>query len=287
MELLIVSGRSGSGKSIALKALEDLGYNCTDNLPITLLSEYTDIFKNQDLIAVGIDARNLPSKLLKFGDYLNSTKKSGRKVTIIYLDADDSTLLKRFSETRRRHPLTSFNTNLKEAISLETKLLKPIADIADVTIQTSNMTSHQLKSTILERIGQNIKDKLSLQFMSFGFKKGIPTDADYVFDIRCLPNPYWEPDLRDKTGQDKAVINFLNKHHIVKQMYKSIIDFTEVWIPYIQASHRSYLTVAFGCTGGQHRSVFMTEQIANYYKNIYPCIIRHRELNEEKNLYRI
>lgn len=284
MELLIVSGRSGSGKSIALNALEDLGYNCTDNLPISLLEDFTNLFQNEELIAVGIDARNLPSKLLRFNEYLNSASQSGNKITIIYLDADDSTLIKRFSETRRRHPLTNRNTTLQEAIALESKLLKPISDLADITIQTTEMSSHELKSAILDRIGQNKKDRLSLQFMSFGYKKGIPTDADYVFDMRCLPNPYWQHNLREKTGRDQHVIDFLGKHHIVKQMHKSIIEFTEVWIPFIQASHRSYLTIAFGCTGGQHRSVYMAEQIAEFYKDVYPSIVRHRELDEIKNL---
>lgn len=279
MELLIVSGRSGSGKSIALNALEDLGYNCTDNLPISLLEEFINLFKNQELIAVGIDARNLPSKLLAFNEYIIKSKKADNKITIIYLDAADITLIKRFSETRRRHPLTNKNTTLQEAISLETKLLKPIANIADITIQTTEMTSHQLKSTIIDRIGENKNEKLALQFLSFGYKKGIPTDADFVFDIRCLPNPYWDPNLRDYSGKDKVIIDFLNKHNIVQKMFDSIINFTEVWIPYIQSSHRSYLTIAFGCTGGQHRSVFMAEKVFDYYKNVYRSLVRHRELD--------
>lgn len=279
MELLIVSGRSGSGKSIALKALEDLGYNCTDNLPISLLENFINLFQNQELIAVGIDARNLPSKLLAFNEYLVKFKEAGNKITILYLDADDVTLIKRFSETRRRHPLTNKNTTLQEAISLETKLLKPISNLADVTIHTSNMTSHELKSTILERIGENISDKLALQFLSFGYKKGIPTDADFVFDIRCLPNPYWDPKLREYTGKDKIIADFLNKHNIVNKMFESIISFTDLWIPCIQSSHRSYLTIAFGCTGGQHRSVYMAEKIFNYYKNVYRSLVRHRELD--------
>ncbi len=279
MELLIVSGRSGSGKSIALNALEDLGYNCTDNLPISLLEEFINLFKNQERIAVGIDARNLPSKLLTFNEYITKLQSNNNKISIIYLDAADITLIKRFSETRRRHPLTNKNTTLQEAISLENKLLKPISNIADITIQTTEMTAHELKSTIIERIGENKNEKLSLQFLSFGYKKGVPTDADFVFDIRCLPNPYWDPKLRDHNGKDKVIINFLNKHNIVHKMSESIISFTDAWIPYIQSSHRSYLTIAFGCTGGQHRSVFMAEKLFSYYKNVYPSLVRHRELD--------
>jgi UPF0042 nucleotide-binding protein len=278
MELLIVSGRSGSGKSIALRALEDLGYNCTDNLPISLLPEYINIFKNHEQIAIGIDARNMPSKLLKFNDYIIDYKNSGNKITIIYLDADDATLIKRFSETRRRHPLTSQTISLQEAIAIETKLLKPIADLADITVHTSGMSTHQLKSAIIDQVSYSNQDKLSLLILSFGYKKGIPTDADYVFDIRCLPNPYWLPKLRDLTGQDTGVINYLSNKPIVNKMYQSIIDFTEQWIPHIKSSHRSYLTIALGCTGGQHRSVYMAEKVAGYYKDTFTTLIRHREL---------
>lgn len=279
MELLIISGRSGSGKSIVLRALEDLGYNCTDNLPISLLPDYINLFQNQEKIAVGIDARNMPSKLLKFNDYMAKFQNSGNKITIIYLDADDSTLLKRFSETRRRHPLTNQATTLEEAIVIESKLLKPIADLADITIHTNSMSSHELKSNIIEQIESKSKGKLSILIMSFGFKKGIPTDADFVFDIRCLPNPYWIPELRDLTGRDEKVINYLSNKSMVEKMYNSIIQFTDLWLPQIKSNHRSYLTIAIGCTGGQHRSVYMSELIANYYKNNYAPQIRHRELD--------
>jgi UPF0042 nucleotide-binding protein len=280
MELLIISGRSGSGKSIVLRALEDLGYNCTDNLPIILLPEYINLFKNQEQIAIGIDARNMPSNLLKFNDYIIKFREAGNKITIIYLDADDSTLINRFSETRRRHPLTSHTLTLEEAILIEAKLLKPIADFADITIHTSGMSSHQLKSNILAQIESSYNAQLSILILSFGYKNGIPTYADYVFDIRCLPNPYWAPELRDLTGQDEPVINFLNNKVIVKNMYEAIINFTDMWIPHIKANHRSYLTIAVGCTGGQHRSVYMAELIAKYYKNDYHAQVRHRELSK-------
>lgn len=280
MELLIISGRSGSGKSIALRALEDLGYNCTDNLPIKLLPEYIKLFKNQEQIAVGIDARNMPSNLLKFNDYIVKFRETGNKITIIYLDADDATLINRFSETRRRHPLTSHNITLDEAIIIEAKLLKPIADFADITIHTSGMSSHQLKSNIITQIESNKKEQLSLLILSFGYKNGIPTYADYVFDIRCLPNPYWVSELRNLTGQDEKVVNFLNNKTMVKNMYESIIKFTDLWIPHIKSSHRSYLTLAVGCTGGQHRSVYMAELIAKHYKLDYSAQVRHRELGK-------
>lgn len=279
MELLIVSGRSGSGKSVCLKALEDLGYNCTDNLPITLLGDFTKLYINQDQIAVGIDARNLPSKLLKFDEYLNNAKQHGAAVTIIYLDADDASLIKRFSETRRRHPLTTDNITLQEAIGLETNLLTPIANLANITIHTSNMSSHELKKEVLNRIGKTYNNQLAILIQSFGYKNGIPTDADYVFDIRCLPNPYWNIALRDYTGQDKQVIDFLDDKPIVKTMYTSIIHFMDKWIPLIIANQRSYLTLAIGCTGGQHRSVYMADLLAKHYKRSHPTLVRHRELN--------
>lgn len=280
MELLIISGRSGSGKSIALKALEDLGYNCTDNLPISLLPEYTNLYKNQEQIAVGIDARNMPSKLLKFNDYLENLSKDGNTIKIIYLDADNATLLKRYSETRRKHPLTTLNTTLQEAIDLELILLKPIASIADITIHTAEMNAQELKTTVIQQVGLSNTDQLSLLIQSFGFKKGIPGNADYVFDIRCLPNPYWQLELRELTGQDKKVIDFLSNKTIVKNMYESIIQFTEKWIPEMKANQRCYLTIAIGCTGGQHRSVFMANKIAEYYSKIYPTTVKHREMTE-------
>lgn len=284
MELLIISGRSGSGKSIALRALEDLGYNCTDNLPISLLPEYIELHKNQELVAVGIDARNMPSKLLKFNEYLVSSKKSDNKITILYLDASDEALLKRYSETRRKHPLTNNNTSLEEAIKIESALLKPIADLADITLNTTNMSSHELKSNILKKVGLSQNNQLSILIKSFGYKKGIPTDADYVFDIRCLPNPYWSEDLRELTGQDQKVIDFLDSKTIVKNMYESIINYADMWIPEFKANHRTYLTIAIGCTGGQHRSVYMTEKLGKYFKDIYPTQIRHRELETESYL---
>lgn len=282
MNLLIISGRSGSGKSVCLKALEDLGFNCTDNLPISLLSEFTKLYSNQEKIAIGIDARNLPSNLLKFDEYLNNTKLSGANITIIYLDANETTLIKRFSETRRRHPLTTDHISLQEAIALESQLLKPIANVADITINTSDLSSHELTKTVFNHIGIANNHQLSLLIQSFGYKKGVPPDADYVFDVRCLPNPYWEPNLRSLTGRDELVINFLNSKNIVKKMYESIIDFTQNWIPHIKANNRCYLTIAIGCTGGQHRSVYMTERLALFYQNIYPTQVRHREIENNK-----
>ncbi|MBP9721668.1 MAG: RNase adapter RapZ [Gammaproteobacteria bacterium] len=284
MELLIVSGRSGSGKSVCLKALEDLGYNCTDNLPISLLGEFTKLYANRDQIAVGIDARNMPSNLLKFDEYISAAKQFGAVINIIYLDADDLTLIKRFSETRRRHPLTTDNISLQEAIALESSLLKPIANLANITMHTSNMSSHELKKEILNRLGKNYNNQLALLIQSFGYKNGIPTDADYVFDVRCLPNPYWDVNLRDFTGQDQQVIDFLSAEPLVKTMYESIIQFMAKWIPLIKANQRSYLTIALGCTGGQHRSVYLAEALGEYYKNTYPTLIRHREINKNFSL---
>lgn len=279
MQLLIISGRSGSGKSICLKALEDIGYNCTDNLPVSLLKEFTKIYLNHNQIAVAIDARNLPSNLLKFNDYIVGAKQHGANIKIIYLDADDATLIERFSETRRKHPLTNNTTSLAEAIALESELLTPIADNADITIHTSNMHIADLKQSILYHIGIKNNNKLSLLIQSFGFKKGVPTDADFVFDVRCLPNPYWEPELREFSGFDQEIIDYLESKHIVNKMYNSIIDFLETWLVHFTTS-KNYITIAIGCTGGQHRSVYISERIAKYYEKIYPTIIRHRDIKK-------
>ncbi len=278
MELLIISGRSGSGKSVCLKALEDLGYSCTDNLPITLLEDFTKLYINQNQVAIGIDARNLPAGLLQFDEYLNHAKKHGATIKIIYLDADDNTLIKRFSETRRRHPLTTEQITLFEAVRLESFLLTPIANLADISIHTTGMSSHELKTEILNRIGKNNNNQLSLLFQSFGYKNGIPTDADYVFDTRCLPNPYWDIDLRNFCGLDQPIIDYLSSKPLVKTMHSAIIEFMDKWLPLIKESQRSYLTIAIGCTGGQHRSVYLAELLAEYYKKLYPTLVRHREL---------
>ncbi len=275
---LIISGRSGSGKTVCLRSLEDIGFYCIDNLPMTL---FPSLLKKghltQNRIAVSLDARNLPGH-----DELHAILlqiKHGNLFEIIYFDADDNALLKRFSETRRKHPLSNAQTSLQEAIKEERTLLEPIANAATLFIDTSHLSEAQLRHLIRERVAVRSSETLSILFQSFGYKNGIPADADYVFDLRCLPNPYWQDSLRALTGQDQAVIAFLEGSDLVKKMYEEIIHFLDLWIPYYEKDKRSYLTINLGCTGGQHRSVYFAEKLMQYYQKKYPLVqVRHRDL---------
>jgi len=283
MKLVVISGVSGSGKSNALHVMEDLDYYCIDNLPVGLLPAFAEQAQaSQESIthaAIGIDARNLPNELHRFSYILGQLKNKGVVVEIIFLDAEDNILLKRFSETRRKHPLTEDEIPLIEAIQKERELLEPIASRADLYIDTSRTNIYQLRDLIKERITGSTSQNLSLLFESFGFKYGAPTDADFVFDARCLPNPHWEPELRKFTGLDQPVIDYLKQHIIFDEMYEDIKKFILTWMPRFEAENRSYLTVAIGCTGGQHRSVYLAHQLAQAFKQIHPNThIRHRDM---------
>jgi len=280
VKFIIVSGRSGSGKSVTLRVLEDLGFYCVDNIPINLLPSLTHVVMTKyENIAVSIDVRNIPmsaAELSEILDYLPSKMN----VEVIYLDAEDNVLVRRYSETRRLHPLSKQNMSLMEAIKNEKTLLDPIASKADLYIDTTEFNVHQLTELVRERVLGKKSAQLSLVFESFGFKRGIPKDADYVFDVRFLPNPHWEPDLKPLTGQDQAVKDYLNSHPIVAKFTWQINNFLSTWLPHIERNNRSYLTVAIGCTGGQHRSVFVAEALADSYRKLYPNVqVRHRELN--------
>jgi UPF0042 nucleotide-binding protein len=281
IKLLIISGVSGSGKSIALHALEDQGYYCIDNLPIDLLPAFAQKMRwsaNQIHAAIGIDARNLSQELKQFPQILEKIESAGAYCHIIFLDASDATLLKRFSETRRKHPLS--NVPLIEAIHLERELLEAIAEEADLRIDTTCTTVHQLRDLISERVGDGARTGMSLLFQSFGYKHGIPLDADFVFDVRCLPNPHWEPHLRLLSGRDQEVISYLERHETVAQMRQDLIIFLKYWLQQFRNTNRSYLTVAIGCTGGQHRSVYLAEQLTAHFHSIHNQVLcRHRELS--------
>ncbi|PPD51097.1 MAG: RNase adapter RapZ [Methylobacter sp.] len=285
MKLLIVSGLSGSGKSIALDTLEDCGYYCIDNLPVTLLEDFISHVMLVDIktyakTAIGIDARNQSESLAAFSESLLLIRSKGIDCEIIFMQAEEATLLKRYSETRRRHPLTDLNIPLKEALKLEKEMLTPIAKHASVVIDTSRTHYHQLRDLIRDQIGERDITHISLQFQSFGFKHGVPLDADFVFDARSLPNPYWVPDLRGLTGKDQPVVDFLKEQPLVGELLKDVIDFLQRWIPRFEAEGRSYLTVAIGCTGGQHRSVYLVDALARHFKTpSLNVIARHRELN--------
>jgi len=284
MKLVVISGVSGSGKSNALHVMEDLDYYCIDNLPVGLLPAFAEQTQasHSDAIthaAIGIDARNLPDQLHRFPYILEQLKNKGVVVEIIFLDADNNILLKRFSETRRKHPLTENEIPLVEAIKKERELLSPIASRADLYFDTSRTNIYQLRDLIKERMTGSTSQNLSLLFESFGFKHGAPSDADFVFDARCLPNPHWDTTLRNFTGLDKPVIDFLKQHDVVDQMYNDIYKFVATWIPRFEAENRSYLTIAIGCTGGRHRSVFLAHQLAETFKNQRGNVhIRHRDL---------
>lgn len=281
MKLIIISGRSGSGKSISLHCLEDMGYYVVDNLPWILLPELlSNLSKSHTHVAISLDSRNIPGDPEELNKIFEEVLATYKDIEAVYLDADDHTLLKRFSETRRKHPLSSSNVSLQEAIDKERILLEPVANRADLIIDTRDLSSHELACLIRDRVSPREENTLTILFESFGFKKGIPNNADYIFDIRCLPNPYWEPSLRGFNGLDEPVIEFLNQHANVKKMEDSIIHFLEQWIPAFNADRRSYLTIAIGCTGGQHRSVYMAERLGKYFRDKYKTIqVRHREIS--------
>ena len=284
MELIIVSGLSGSGKSIALETLEDCGYYCIDNLPVGLIEAFIRqaVADGQPVFqkaALGIDARNQSSDLEKFPSTVELAKRLGIQYQIIFLQADSDTLLKRFSETRRKHPLTNGTHPLSEAIELERKLLEPVAGRAHLLIDTTYTNVHQLREIIGTRVGAKRDNLMSLYFLSFGYKNGMPMDADFVFDARCLPNPHWVPMLRPKTGQDAEVAEFLERIPEVRHYLDDLSKFLTRWIPRFGAEGRSYLTVAIGCTGGQHRSVYLVESLAARFRSgPNDLLVRHRDL---------
>ncbi|WP_199525461.1 RNase adapter RapZ [Pseudoalteromonas sp. bablab_jr011] len=278
MELIIISGRSGSGKSVALRVLEDLGYYCVDNIPVNLLpSLVRSVSDNYDKIAVSIDVRNLPKEQQEFNDILEYLPGFA-KPTLFYLDSDDQTLIKRFSETRRLHPLSIDSLPLDLAIKQEKGLLDVLITRADFMIDTTDLSVHQLAESIREKILGKKDKKLIITFMSFGFKHGIPKEADYVFDARFLPNPHWEPDLKPLTGLDQPVKDYLASHSIVQKFTWQIQTFVQTWLPHLERNNRSYLTIAIGCTGGQHRSVYLAQTIGESFSKSHANVkIRHRE----------
>ncbi len=282
MRLVIISGRSGSGKTVALHALEDQGFYCIDNLPTSMLPMLVDKVKSGEFsVAVSIDARALADELGSFTRIYQQLQNDGFIVEVLYLDADDAALLKRFSETRRRHPLTKDGLSLREAISKETKLLEPLALAADLQVDTSHLNLHQLTDMIKSRILGGTSS-LDLLFISFGYKYGIPSDADFVFDARCLPNPYWDENLRVYTGRDQPVIDFLKDQSRVQEFFWQIKVFLHTWLPRFETDNRSYVTVGVGCTGGQHRSVYIAEQLSQHFrKERSKVTTRHRELDSE------
>jgi len=282
VKLIIISGRSGSGKSTVLNALEDAGYNCIDNFPVILLQSLVhntlrDPAQRDATLAVCIDARS--RDLERFPEIILSIDRMDVDCEVIYLDALSPTLVKRFSETRRRHPLTNASTDLHQAIDAEAEVLESIADLADLTIDSTQMSSQELAALVSTRVVARKTSGISLLFRSFGFKYGVPVDADMVFDLRCLPNPHWEETLRPLTGRDAPVQTFLAEQPLVTEMIDDISAYLISWIPRFEANARVYMTVALGCTGGQHRSVYVAERLAETFASRYDnVLVRHREL---------
>lgn len=282
--LIIVSGLSGSGKTVALHVLEDLGYYCIDNLPARLLKGVVEEVATGPGevgrgIAVGIDARNRRSDLESLPRLIEEFRQRNIQTDVLFVLADDEVLLKRYSETRRRHPLAAHGAELRAAIDAEREILAEVINSADLIIDTSRTSVYELADIIRERVDRRPPASLSVLIESFGFKNGIPADADFVFDLRCLPNPYWDLNLRHLTGLDEQVVEFLDAQESVSAMHDDILAFLERWIPEYRKSNRGFLTVAIGCTGGQHRSVYMAEKLAASLRDLPgPLTTRHREL---------
>ena len=304
MKLIIISGRSGSGKSTALNALEDEGFNCIDNFPVALLqslvhnalkaynnpqaedlSNQTEgqteqgkpVAPPQQNLAVCVDARS--RDLERFPEILLSLDRMDLDCQVMFLDAQSATLVKRFSETRRRHPLTNATTDLRQALESERLLLESVSDLADLNIDTTQIGSQALRELITTRVVEKQTSGLALLFRSFGFKYGVPVDADFVFDIRCLPNPHWVKELRPLTGLDEPVRDYLSHDDRVRQMFTDIEKFVTTWLPQFEENSRVYLTIAVGCTGGQHRSVYMAERLGQAFSALMPnVLVRHREI---------
>lgn len=288
MRLIIVSGLSGSGKTVALHHFEDLGFYCIDNVPAALIATMiSEITATQDPmfanLAIGIDARNRAADLARLPGIVMDLRNRDIRCEVIFLHADDDILLKRYGETRRKHPLSAAGLSLREAIERERQLLEPIIGSAELVIDTSRSSVYELRDILRRRVASRERPGLSILIESFGYKHGIPADADFVFDLRCLPNPYWDPALRPLTGKDRKVIDFLESAGGVQAMYQDILAFLSRWIPEYIDFNRNYLTVAIGCTGGQHRSVYMAEKVATELATRYRDVMtRHNELPAEE-----
>jgi len=282
--VLLVTGLSGSGKSIALHVLEDIGFYCIDNLPISLFDALVNDIVAQpanarERTAIGIDARSPGSELGRAPALIKRLRDHGVDCEVIFLDAEDNVLIQRFSETRRRHPLTDDGMPLDQAIAAERRLLEPLLDMARLRVDTTRTTLHELREIIRARVGERDSGEMSIMLQSFGFKHGLPRNADFVFDARCLPNPHWHPDLRPLTGRDAAVAEYLGNDLQVQALLSQVSDFLTHWIPCFESEGRSYLTIAVGCTGGQHRSVFLVESLCRFLESQGRTVVcSHREL---------
>ncbi len=283
-ELIVLSGLSGSGKSVALRTLEDLDYNCVDNLPAALLPDFVRSvstgYDPHPRLAVGIDVRNRDADLTEMPQWLSAVGELGFDHRLVFFDTTDDVLLKRYSETRRRHPLSHTGLALADAIALERQVLGPVRALADLLIDTSELNVHQLRRRVITELGMQARPGLSVLFESFAYRRGLPADADFVFDARALPNPHWDARLRPLSGRDEAVREYLDAQPDVQKFLAQVIGFVDTWLPHFDGGTRSYVTVAFGCTGGRHRSVYMAEQLARHVRanGREDVLTYHREL---------
>jgi RNase adapter protein RapZ len=270
-QLIVVSGLSGSGKSIALRTLEDLGCYCVDNLPSDLLPAFVhSIMANENppmRLAVGIDVRNRAEDLSHLPEALSEVGAAGLQHQLVFLDTRDEVLLKRYADTRRRHPLGRGDTRLGEAIALERRLLRPLMAIADRVIDSSDLNVHQLRRLIVTGLGFAPQSGTSILVESFAYRHGVPSDADFVFDARCLPNPHWDPKLRPLSGKDAAVREYFEAEPTMQAFFTQIAEFVDTWLPRFENESRSYLTIAFGCSGGRHRSVYLAERLTDHLRS--------------------
>ncbi len=281
--MIVVSGLSGSGKSVALRTLEDLDYYCVDNLPSALMPAFVravteDAGGLHPKLAVGVDVRNRADDLDRLPGVLASLADVGIDYELVYLDTRDEVLIKRYSETRRRHPLSGDGLGLADAIAAERKLMRQVAAIADRVIDTSELNVHQLRRLVIAELGMQA-GSLTLLFESFAYKRGVPTDADFVFDARCLPNPHWNAQLRPLSGRDAPVREWLAQQADVTLYHEHLQNFLETWLPRFKNEGRSYVTICIGCTGGRHRSVHLVERLAEHFRRDYAQVLTyHREL---------
>ena len=278
MQVILITGLSGSGKSIALNVLEDNGYYCVDNLPVEMLPQLIELLQEEGSarVAVSIDARS-GETLNQLPQHINTLKHQGIDLRAMFLEANTETLVKRYSETRRRHPLSDGKQTISESIETERELLAKIAEIGH-RMDTSDLSPNALRGWVKDFLGLD-RSRITLLFESFGFKHGLPLDADFVFDVRCLPNPFYDPKLRPFTGKDQPVVDFIEAQPDAIAMLADIRYYVEKWLPCFIRDNRAYLTVAIGCTGGQHRSVYFAEQLAERFRSEYQVLVRHRGLS--------
>jgi len=283
--LVIVSGMSGSGKSVALNTFEDLGFYCVDNLPAELLPEFVRSVARDDgapeKLAVGIDVRNRHSDLANIPEWLSAVGALGLDPRLVFFETADDVLIKRYADTRRRHPLSHLGLSLGDAISLERQVLKPLRQVADAVIDTSTLNVHQLRRQVITEFGLVSDTTVSLLCESFAYRRGVPPDADFVFDARVLPNPHWNPELRPLSGRDALVREYLEAQPDVQAYAAQVEAFLDGWLPRLRGETRSYVTIAFGCTGGRHRSVYLAERLARHFRESgwAEVAVHHRELD--------